>query len=123
MSSCGYCGKTMLDNSLVTSNKDVHGNPKLIKRQSTLSFSTSSSSGSKCKKCKQDNYDIESIFEMDTDHVSVENWSPSPGFLPLPSEKRLWEEEVLTAWLSKPSVTSLSSIPLKVDEKLDFIIS
>ena len=74
MLSCGYCKKTMPDNSLATHCKDIDGKPKLIKGQSTLSFSTSYSSGSKCKKSKQDNYDkSESIPKMNTDDLSEEN--------------------------------------------------
>ena len=95
----------MQDNSLATHCKDVHGKPKLIKEQANLSFSTSPSSGSKSKKSKQDNYDnIESRSEMDTDNVSEKKLSPIPGSLPRSPEKRLKEEEVVTAELSRSSV-------------------
>ena len=75
----------MLDNSLATHCKDIDGKPKLIKGQSTLSFSTSYSSGSKCKKSKQDNYDnSEIISEMDIDDLSEETYL-LPHFFATPS--------------------------------------
>ena len=79
----------LLDNSLATNCNGTHGKPKLRKGQSTLSLSTSYSSRSKGKKSKKDNCDnSESIYEMDTNNVSEENLSPSPGSLPHPPKKR-----------------------------------
>ena len=101
LSCCGYCGKSMLDNSLALHCKEVHKKPKLVKGQTTLSFAC----GSKDKNTSQ------------TNDVSESNSSS----LKHPPEKRSREgEEEVTDNLSGCSSVP---VPSKVEDKLDLILN
>ena len=111
---CGYCGKSMLDNSLGQHCRDVHGKTKLVKGQKTLSFTPFS--GSKCKNSRNDSYES----QVDTDGATQEHSSISEN---ISLEKRPNEVNV-TAICSSSYVTtnSSSNVSSTVDQKLDLIL-